>query len=151
MLMIMQLSGGDNSNDGDGGDDDDANSRCLFACFRYEYIALTLEYKLGRRVSIELGALLVGFYSVVPHQLISVFLESEVQLLLSGLPQIDVHDWRFNTHYVNCKKSSNVSRWFWTILEEMSNVERSKLLQFVTGTGRVPVGGLAALQGHDGS
>ena len=59
-----------------------------------------LEYKLGRRVSVELGALLVGFYSVVPHQLVSVFLTAEVQLLLSGLPQIDVNDWRFNTLYV---------------------------------------------------
>ncbi len=34
--------------------------------------------------------------------------------------------------------------------QEMTNAERSHLLQFVTGTARVPVGGLAALQGHDG-
>jgi hypothetical protein len=43
-----------------------------------------------------------------------------------------------------------VSRWFWGVLDEMTNAERARLLQFVTGTSRVPVGGLAALQGHDG-
>jgi len=109
-----------------------------------------LQYKFGNRVSEELGALLVGFYSVIPHQLLSVFLISELQLLLAGLPQIDVNDWRFNTLYSGCKETSAIAKWFWSVLEEMTNSERSRLLQFVTGTSRVPVGGLGALQGHDG-
>ena len=83
---------------------------CVRGDDRYEYIALALAYKLGRRVGVELGALLVGFYSVIPHQLVSVFLTSEVQLLLAGLPQIDVNDWRFNTLYVHCHKGSHVVR-----------------------------------------
>ena len=119
----------------------------LYLLSRYEYIALSLQFKLGQRVSVELGALLVGFYSVVPHQLVSVFLTSEVELLLAGLPQIDVNDWKFNTLYVGCTEKSTICKWFWSVLEEMSNTERSRLLQFVTGTARVPVGGLAALQG----
>ena len=39
---------------------------------------------------------------------------------------------------------------FWEIITEMNHEQRSRLLQFVTGTSRVPVGGFGSLQGQDG-
>lgn len=40
---------------------------------------------------------------------------------------------------------------FWNIIrEDLNEVERCKLLQFVTGTSRVPSGGFQYLQGNDG-
>ena len=40
-----------------------------------------------------------GFYKVVPQNLISIFEPFEMEMLLYGVPYIDVKDWRQNTEY----------------------------------------------------
>lgn len=44
-----------------------------------------------------------------------------------------------------------VIRWFWKAVEDMSQEERVRLVQFVTGCGRLPVQGFKALQSNDGN
>ena len=38
-------------------------------------------------------------------------------------------------------------KWFWQVVEEYDEEKRARLLQFVTGSARVPVQGFKALQG----
>ena len=40
-----------------------------------------------------------GFYEIIPKRLISIFNEQELELLISGLPNIDVDDLKSNTDY----------------------------------------------------
>ncbi|PAV87687.1 hypothetical protein WR25_07992 [Diploscapter pachys] len=40
--------------------------------------------------------------------------------------------------------------WFWDVVEEMTNAERLKLLQFVTGAASIPFEGFSALRGSNG-
>lgn len=40
-----------------------------------------------------------GFWELVPRQLLAVFSDHELELLISGLPDIDVADLRANTEY----------------------------------------------------
>jgi E3 ubiquitin-protein ligase HUWE1 len=47
----------------------------------------------------RLGAFLEGFYDIIPKRLISIFNEQELELLISGLPNIDIEDLRANTEY----------------------------------------------------
>ena len=42
----------------------------------------------------QLKNLLQGLYDVVPKKLLHIFTENEIELLISGLPEIDVDDWR---------------------------------------------------------
>ena len=35
--------------------------------------------------------------------------------------------------------------WFWRLIDEMSGIEKSKLLMFCTGTSRLPSGGFGGL------
>jgi E3 ubiquitin-protein ligase HUWE1 len=42
---------------------------------------------------------LEGFYDIIPKRLISIFNEQELELLISGLPNIDIEDLRTNTEY----------------------------------------------------
>lgn len=44
-------------------------------------------------------AFLDGFWEMVPRDLLSVFNDHELELLISGLPDIDVADLRANTEY----------------------------------------------------
>lgn len=47
----------------------------------------------------RLNAFLEGFYDIIPKRLISIFNEQELELLISGLPNIDIEDLRTNTEY----------------------------------------------------
>ena len=38
----------------------------------------------------QLSAFLEGFYNIIPRRLISIFNEQELELLVSGLPVIDI-------------------------------------------------------------
>lgn len=69
-----------------------------------------VEYKLQTSVKEQMDNFLVGFYALISKDLITIFDEQELELLISGLPDIDVDDWKNNTTYVNytatCKEVS---------------------------------------------
>lgn len=64
------------------------------------------------------------------------------------MQEIDVEDWQRNTIYRHYTRSSKQIIWFWQWVREIDNEKRARLLQFVTGTCRVPVGGFAELMGE---
>jgi len=118
-----------------------------------EFLELILEYRLVKRVKDPLRELLIGFYDVIPESLLTIFDVQELELLLCGLPNIDVDDWMYNTEYSGLyigDESHHVCMWFWEIVREMNEELRARLLQYVTGTAGVPSKGFSELQGSDG-
>ena len=91
-----------------------------------------------------------GFHDLVPPELISLFNEKELELLISGLPDIDLDDLQANTDYSNWRASDRNIEWFWNVLKEFTKEEKANFLQFVSGTSKVPIGGFAQLQGMRG-
>ncbi|RLV61869.1 hypothetical protein DV515_00019942, partial [Chloebia gouldiae] len=53
----------------------------------------------GGAIRKQLAAFLEGFYEIIPKRLISIFTEQELELLISGLPTIDIDDLKANTEY----------------------------------------------------
>ena len=102
----------------------------------------------GIRKQIE--AFLEGFHELVPPELISIFNEKELELLISGLPDIDLDDLVSNTDYTNYAASDQNIVWFWSVLRKFSREELALFLQFVTGSAKVPIEGFASLQGMRG-
>lgn len=70
--------------------------------------------------------------------------------MISGLPDIDVDDWKNNTEYQNYSAASPQIQWFWRAVRSFDKEERAKLLQFVTGTSKVPLNGFKELEGMNG-
>merc|ERR1711879_159572 len=91
-----------------------------------------------------------GFDELITRDIISIFNENELELLISGLPEIDLDDLRANTEYVGYTSSSPTILWFWEIVNEMSKEDVARLLMFCTGTTKVPLDGFRALQGVSG-
>ena len=120
-----------------------------------EYLLAQLRYRLCDRNAAALSALLRGFYDIVPEPLLSIFDFQELELLLHGLPNIDMDDWYNNTDYTgdfaSNPRSNKVVQWFWEIIRSFEQENKAKLLQFVTGTAGVPVQGFGYLQGSDGN
>lgn len=116
-----------------------------------DYVRAMTEYRLTTAIRPQIDAFLAGFREVVPDQLIRLFTDAELELLISGLPELDVDDWRAHTEYhAGYTSSSPAIQWFWRAVRNMEPEDRAKLLQFVTGTSKVPIEGFAGLQGSSG-
>lgn len=59
-------------------------------------------------------------------------------------------DWTKFTDYRGYEKTDQVIEWFWQCIRSWPAERKSRLLQFTTGTSRVPVNGFKDLQGSDG-
>lgn len=117
---------------------------------KHEYIRLITEYRLTGAVEEQLKEFLRGFHDIVPAELVSIFSEQELELLISGLPDINVDDWKNNTEYHNYTAASPQIQWFWRAVRTFEKEEQAKLLQFVTGTSKVPLNGFKELEGMNG-
>ncbi|KAF9976767.1 hypothetical protein BGZ73_007902 [Actinomortierella ambigua] len=117
---------------------------------KHEYVKLITEQKLTLAIKDQIHSFLQGFHEIIPAQLISIFNEQELELLISGLPDIDIDEWKNNAEYHNYSSSSPAIQWFWRAVRSFDQTERAKLLQFVTGTSKVPLGGFSQLQGISG-
>uniref|UniRef100_A0A673J396 E3 ubiquitin-protein ligase n=1 Tax=Sinocyclocheilus rhinocerous TaxID=307959 RepID=A0A673J396_9TELE len=116
-----------------------------------EYISLLTDWRFTRGVEEQTKAFLDGFNEVVPLEWLRYFDEKELELMLCGMQEIDLNDWQKNTIYRHYTKNSNKQiHWFWQVVKDMDNEKRIRLLQFVTGTCRLPVGGFAELIGSNG-
>lgn len=115
-----------------------------------EYVQKIVEYKLQESVKDQMYNFLQGFYAVIEKDLISIFDEQELELLISGLPDIDVDDWKNNSTYVNYTPTCKQINYFWRAVRSFDKEERAKLLQFVTGTSKVPLNGFKELSGIHG-
>ncbi|XP_053678150.1 E3 ubiquitin-protein ligase HECW2 [Anopheles nili] len=116
-----------------------------------DYLERIIKWRLERGVLEQTEWLVRGFNEVVDHRLVSVFDASELELVISGTVEIDVHDWRANTEYRGgYHDSHHVIVWFWAVIDRLSNEQRLRLLQFVTGTSSIPHDGFAGLRGSNG-
>ncbi|KDD73730.1 HECT-domain ubiquitin-transferase, partial [Helicosporidium sp. ATCC 50920] len=115
-----------------------------------EYVHLFARHHMTNAIRAQIDAFLAGFWDVVPRSLVAIFSHSELELLISGLPDIDVADLRANTEYHGHAPSSPTVRWFWETVAAMGKQDQALLVQFVTGTSKVPLEGFAALQGVHG-
>lgn len=117
---------------------------------KQDFIVRMCKAKLYEEIKPQMEALLKGLYELVPRKLICIFDSKEIELLISGLPDIDIMDLKKNTEYNGYTEHSDVIKWFWEVLESYTGRERAEFLQFVTGTSKVPLEGFKNLPGANG-
>merc|ERR1719421_1625714 len=117
---------------------------------KLEYVQLLCEHHMSHGIQQQLKAFLQGFHELVPPELITPFDANELELLISGLPEIDIEDLKRNTDYSGYTETTPVIRWFWKCLGEMTQEQKAWFLQFVTGTSQVPLEGFKGLVGMRG-
>lgn len=115
-----------------------------------EYVDHVVDYRISKRVNEQFEAFMSGFSELIPQELITVFDERELELLIGGMSEIDVDDWTKFTDYRGYEMNDEVIQWFWKCVRSWPPERKSRLLQFATGTSRIPVNGFKDLQGSDG-
>jgi E3 ubiquitin ligase SMURF1/2 len=128
-----------------------------------EYVRLYVNFRFTHGIDQQFQALHKGFSELVPQNLLNQFDEKELEvsliqnllfdilindlfsnlkLVIGGLGKIDLEDWKSNTRLKHCNAESNIVKWFWRAVEQYSEERRARLLQFVTGSSRVPLQGI---------
>lgn len=115
------------------------------------YVKAYCRWVLVGRVKEQFEAIRCGLYEIVPFEILRIFDEKELELLLGGLREIDVADWRRYTELRKYRPNDKQIEWFWRCVEQdFDDEHRIRLLQFVTGTSRLPIQGFRELHGSDG-
>lgn len=115
-----------------------------------EYVDLMVKWRIQKRIDEQFQAFITGFHELIPAELVNVFDERELELLIGGIAEIDVEDWKKHTDYRGYTESDEVIKFFWQTIRSWDGEQKSRLLQFATGTSRIPVNGFKDLQGSDG-
>ena len=115
-----------------------------------QYVDLVVAHRIAGRIAAQFRAFMEGLGDVLPLDLLRVFDEHELELLIGGMTEIDMDDWTRFTDYRGYEKTDRVIEWFWACLRSWPTERRARLLRFTTGTSRVPVNGFKDLQGSDG-
>ena len=116
-----------------------------------QYIELFVKWKFESRMNAQMQAFLTGFHDLIPKNALNHFNESELDPLICGIKRINYRDWRSHTIYSGGYNGGHPTiRLFWSFVKSLSQEMRAKLLQFVTGTSRLPMNGFKELIGSSG-
>lgn len=113
---------------------------------KQQYLDALAQYRLATSVRDEVESFLKGLTDLVPDNLLSIFDENELELLLCGTEEYNVADFKAN-HVIN-GGSADFRRsleWFWTAVSNFTKEEMARLLQFTTGCSQLPPGGFREL------
>ena len=80
-----------------------------------EYVELITEWRIQKRVEEQFNAFVAGFHELIPADLVNVFDERELELLIGGIADIDVDDWKKHTDYRGYTESDAVVQNFWKV------------------------------------
>ena len=104
---------------------------------KFDYVQLVAQHRMTTGIKSQIDAFLRGFYELVPAELISIFSPTELELLICGLPDVDIDELRINTEYHQYRATDTCIQWFWEVLKGFSREDRALFLLFVTGTSKV--------------
>ena len=92
---------------------EDGANRLVTDQNKSEYVKLVAIYRLNKEVHAQMTAFLNGLFTVVPKDLIKIFDNRELELLISGLQVVDIDDLRENTIYVGYTANSKPVQYLW--------------------------------------
>jgi len=119
---------------------------------KYQFIWVKIDFVTKEIVEDQLEHIKRGFFTLINKSWIKGFTADELEKAIWGQSTIWVSEWASSTVYKGYyNKDSEVIRWFWDVLGNYSQQELTKVLQFWTGTPRLPIGGFSSLEGNRGN
>lgn len=80
----------------------------------------------------QFNAFVTGFNELIPPDLVNVFDERELELLIGGIADIDVEDWKKHTDYRGYTEQDQVIRNFWAVSRARTNCQQPLLTTFTS-------------------
>lgn len=80
---------------------------------------------------IQLKAILDGLYSVVPHSYLFILNGNELEMSVSGIPEVDIEYLKAHTVYSGYRENDTIIKNFWKLLKSFSHEERRRVFLFL--------------------
>ncbi|KAI0101932.1 hypothetical protein F4776DRAFT_648981 [Hypoxylon sp. NC0597] len=113
---------------------------------RNAYVSDYIRYLTDVSIAPQFAAFARGFRTCLHPKSLQLLTPSLLQNIVEGTQEIDVAELRRAARYVGWDASHRTVRDFWSIVKRYDDRMRRKLLEFVTASDRVPVGGMANIQ-----
>lgn len=113
---------------------------------RNSYVSDYIRWLTDISVQPQFEAFKRGFFTCVDRRSITLFDPETLQSVVEGIQEIDISEMRRATRYIGWDASHHSVRDFWSIVKRYDLEQKRKLLEFVTASDRVPVGGMRNLQ-----
>lgn len=113
---------------------------------RDDYVSDYVRYLTDVSVRPQYLAFERGFRACLGSKALSLLTPPILQSMVEGVQTIDVSELRRYTRYVGWDSSHRTIKDFWSIVRRFDDRMKRKLLEFVTASDRVPVGGMVNLQ-----
>ncbi|XP_017887257.1 E3 ubiquitin-protein ligase HERC2 [Ceratina calcarata] len=104
---------------------------------KHEYVQLALNYRL-HEFDAQVTAVREGMSKVIPVPFLALFSGPELETMVCGSPDIPLTLLKSVATYKGIQATAPLIQWFWEVMEEFSNQERSLFLRFVWGRTRLP-------------
>ena len=113
---------------------------------RNRYIRDYIYYLVDHTVSEPFAAFRRGFYTCLNSKSLTLFTADQLKALVEGLPDIDVNDLQGVTRYEGGYEGLHPTIFmFWSVVHSWPQTKVRQLLEFVTASDRLPVGGMERL------
>ncbi|VBB80247.1 Putative ubiquitin-protein ligase E3A [Podospora comata] len=109
---------------------------------RDEYIADYIRYLTTVSVRPQFEAFARGFRTCLQPKSLSLLTPSLLQSLVEGVQEIDISELKRYAKYTGYDEHHRTIKDFWSIVKSYDEDMKRKLLEFVTASDRVPVGGM---------
>ncbi|PAA52986.1 hypothetical protein BOX15_Mlig009753g1 [Macrostomum lignano] len=115
---------------------------------RQEFVDLYSDFLLNGMIEKQFNAFCKGFHLVIDNSLLlQLFAPTEIELLVCGSKTYNFHELQKYTQYDGgYTENSPIIAHFWKLVHTMSDVDKRLLLEFVTGSDRVPLGGMKKMK-----
>eukprot|EP00049_Salpingoeca_infusionum_P008598 m.142472 g.142472 ORF g.142472 m.142472 type:complete len:801 (-) comp14057_c1_seq6:266-2668(-) len=110
-----------------------------------EFVKLYVDYAMNRQLEVPFNAIRKGFLLVCSGLSLDLLTPKDLQLLLCGSEELDFSQLRRTTTYLDYRASDDIISWFWEVLDELNDEQKRQFLFFTTGSDRVPLAGLQAI------
>ncbi|KHN95939.1 HECT domain-containing protein [Metarhizium album ARSEF 1941] len=113
---------------------------------RDEYVRDYIRYLTDVSIRPQYRAFERGFRACLDAKSLTLLTPSILQSVVEGVQEIDISELRRYARYVGWDPSHHTVKDFWSIVKRYDDGMKRKLLEFVTASDRVPVGGMRNLQ-----
>ena len=112
---------------------------------KMQYVEDYVAWLVHHSVHIQYDAFARGFYRVIAPNFLATTSWKTLQKVVEGAKLIDTYALEARTHYMDFTPSSRCVRAFWEIVHAFPQARVRQLLEFVTGSDRLPVNGIDGL------
>ena len=112
---------------------------------RNAYVSDYIRYLADVSVRPQYEAFARGFHTCLHSKSLSLLTPALLQSVVEGVQDIDIAELKRHARYVGWDASHRTVKDFWSVVKRYDDGMKRKLLEFVTASDRVPVGGVKNL------